>query len=58
MVKILFTGKQYMITISPDLVKRMGWKKGTAVIISKIPEKDILYIEEIKERKKVKKRKR
>jgi len=58
MVKILFTGKQYMITISPDLLKRMGWKKGTAVIISKILEKDILYIEEIKERKKVKKRKR
>jgi hypothetical protein len=51
MVKILFTGKQYIVTLSPDLVKRMGWKKGTEVIISKVPEKEILYIEEIKKRK-------
>lgn len=50
MVKLLSTGKQYILTISPDLVKRMGWKKGTEVIISKIPEKDLLYIEEIKKR--------
>ncbi len=50
MVKLLSTGKQYVLTISPDLVKRMGWKKGTEVIISKIPEKDLLYIEEIKKR--------
>ena len=52
MVKILFTGKQYLITLSKDLVKRMGWKKGTEIIISKIPEKDFLYIEEIKKRRK------
>lgn len=52
MVKILFTGKQYMITISPDLIKKLGWKKGTEVIISKVPEKDLLFIEEIKKRKK------
>lgn len=51
MVKLLFTGKQYMITISPDLVKKMGWKRGTELIISKIPEKELLYIEEIKKRK-------
>jgi len=50
MTRLLFTGKQFIITISPDLVKRMGWKKGTEVIISKIPEKDLLYIEEIKKR--------
>ena len=51
MTRLLFTGKQFMITVSPDLVKRMGWKKGTEVILSKIPEKDLLYIEEIKSRK-------
>lgn len=51
MVKLLFTGKQYMITISPDLVKKMGWKRGSELIISKIPEKELLYIEEIKKRK-------
>lgn len=50
MTKILHTGKQFIVTVSPDLVKRMGWKKGTEVIINKVPEKDLLYIEEIKKR--------
>lgn len=58
MVKILFTGKQYMITLSKDLITRMGWKKGTQIIISKIPEKDLLYIEEIKTKKRKGKRKK
>ena len=51
MAKIQSTGKQFTITISPDLIKRMGWKKGTEVIISKIPEKDMLYIEEIRKKR-------
>jgi hypothetical protein len=32
----------------------MGWNKETKVIISKYPEKDILYIEEIEKWKKMK----
>jgi len=51
MVKLLSTGKQFVVTISPDLVKRMGWKKGTEVIISKVLDKDLLYIEEIKKKR-------
>ena len=52
MGKILHTGKQFVLTIPAGLVKRMGWKKGTEVIVSKLLEKDILFIEEIKKRKK------
>ena len=52
MTKILHTGKQFIITISPDLIKRMGWKKGTEVLIGKDHDKDSLYIEEIKNKKK------
>ena len=51
MAKISFTGKQYVITIPKDLVEMMGWGKETEVIISKYPEKGILFIEEIKKRK-------
>lgn len=51
MAKLQSTGKQFTVTISPDLVKRMGWKKGTEVIIGKDHDKDLLYIEEIKKRK-------
>ena len=52
MAKILFTGKQYLITLSPELVKAMGWKKGHEVLVSKVPEKDLLFIEDIKGKKK------
>ena len=48
MARILHTGKQYVITLSPDIIKKLGWKKGTEVIISKVPGKDLVYIEEIK----------
>ncbi len=48
MTKISFTGKQHTITIPKELVKMMGFKKGTEVIISKYPDKNILFIEEIK----------
>ena len=51
MARILFNGKQYTLTISPDLIRRMGWKKGTEVIISKELNSDVLYIEEIKDEK-------
>jgi hypothetical protein len=47
MAKITSTGRQFLITIPKDLMEIMGWNKETKVIISKYPEKDILYIEEI-----------
>ncbi len=44
-----------MITVSPDLIKRMGWEKGTDILISKDPDRDMVFMEEIKDRKKTKK---
>lgn len=52
MVKITFTGKQYVITIPKDIVELMNWDNDTEVIISKYPNRDFLFIEEIKKRKK------
>ncbi|MBI2134841.1 AbrB/MazE/SpoVT family DNA-binding domain-containing protein [Candidatus Woesearchaeota archaeon] len=51
MVKITFTGKQYVVTIPKDMVDLMGWDKSTEVIISKYPDKDFLFVEQIKKRK-------
>jgi hypothetical protein len=48
MVKLQFNKKQYTITLSSDLVKRMGWKPGAELFISKDPNSDMLYMEEIK----------
>lgn len=48
MAKISFTGKQFTITIPKDLMEIMGWNENTEVIISKYPEKDIVFIEKIK----------
>ncbi len=50
MAKISYTGKQYTITIPKDLMQMMGWDKDTEVIISKYPDKNILYIEKIKKK--------
>lgn len=47
MTTIQHTGKQYLVCISPDNIKRMGWKKGTEVYIAKDPERDALYIEKM-----------
>ncbi len=52
MAKITFTGKQFMLTIPKDLVEIMGWDKDTEVLISKYPNQDIVYIEQIRKRKK------
>jgi len=46
MVKIQFNQNQYTVTISPEHIKRMKWKKGTEVYITKHPDKEMLYIEE------------
>jgi len=47
MAKIQFNGNQYTVTIPPDAIKRMNWKKGTEVYIAKYPEKDMLYLEKL-----------
>ena len=48
MAKISFTGKQHTLTIPKDLMKIMGWDETTEVFIGKYPEKNILFIEKIK----------
>ena len=48
MSTISFTGKQYIMTIPKDLIELMGWQEGTEILISKYPEKKILYLEKIK----------
>ena len=58
MAKISNTGKQFTITIPKDLMQIMEWDEDTEVIISKYPEKDILFIEKIKRRSKLKEKKR
>ncbi len=50
MAKISYTGKQFTITVPKDLMELMGWNEDTEVIISKFPEKNILFIEKIKKR--------
>ena len=52
MSKISSTGKQYTVTLPKDLMKMMGWDESTEIIIGKYPEKDILFIEKIKNVKK------
>lgn len=51
MSKIQYNKKQYTVTIPKELVKLLGWGKNTEVLLSKYPEKDILYIEKIKIKK-------
>jgi hypothetical protein len=47
MTKLQFNGSQFTITISPEHIKRMNWKKGIEVYVAKDPDKNILYIEEM-----------
>ena len=50
MSKISSTGKQFTVTIPKELMQIMEWSKDTEVIISKYPEKDIIFIEKIKKK--------
>ena len=50
MAKISSTGKQFTITIPKDLMQIMGWDEDTEVIISKFPEKEILFIEKLRKK--------
>lgn len=54
MVKITSTGKQFLITVPKDIIQKMGWTKDTEVLISKHPDKEVIYIEEMKTVKKKK----
>ena len=47
MVKVQFNGQQFTVTIAPEHIQRMGWKKGTSVYIAKDPDRNILYIEKM-----------
>ncbi len=51
MPKIQYNKKQYTITIPKEIIKLLGWEKNTEVLISKYPEKDIVFIERIKPRR-------
>jgi len=48
MPRIVSTGKQFLLNISPDVMKAMGWKKGTELLICKVPGQNQVYLEEIK----------
>jgi antitoxin component of MazEF toxin-antitoxin module len=52
LAKISFTGKQFTLTVPKDLMEMMGWDKDTEILISKFPNQEILYIEEIKKKRK------
>ena len=52
MAKISYTGKQFTITVPKDLMEIMGWDENTEVIISKYPEKNIIFIEKLKKKSK------
>lgn len=51
MSKIQYNKKQHTITIPKEIIKLLGWGKNTEVLISKYPEKDIIFIEKIKSKK-------
>ncbi len=51
MPKIQYNKKQYTVTIPKEIIKLLGWDKNTEVVISKYPEKDIIYLEKIKQKK-------
>jgi len=47
MAKISSTGKQFTITIPKDLMKILGFDSKAEFVISKFPEKKILFVEKI-----------
>ncbi len=51
MAKISSTGKQFTITVPKELMKIMGWDEHTEIIISKYPQKSVVYIEKIGDEK-------
>ena len=54
MAKISSTGKQFVITIPKELMEMMDWDTKTQIVISKYPQKDILFIEKINKKSKSK----
>ena len=51
MPKLQNNSKQYTITISEELVKKMNWKKGDELFISKGRNEEFLYIEKMNNKK-------
>jgi|TARA_Y100000310_G_C20584058_1_gene764510 bifunctional DNA-binding transcriptional regulator/antitoxin component of YhaV-PrlF toxin-antitoxin module len=47
MAKISSTGKQFTITVPKDLIEVLNMDSKTEVIISKFPEKKILFVEKV-----------
>ena len=47
MARISSTGKQYTITIPKDMIKLLNLDSKSEVVISKFPEKKILFVEKI-----------
>ena len=47
MVKLQNNGKQFTITIPEELVKKMKWKKGETLFVSKNHNEEFLYIEKM-----------
>jgi len=42
--------KQFSVNLPKDVVESIGWKKGDNIIISKMPEKNIIFIERVKKK--------
>ena len=49
MVKLQFikSNNQYTITISSEHIKRMKWKKGDEIYVTKHPDGEFLYLEKM-----------
>ena len=50
MAKISSTGKQFTITIPKDILRILGFNSKDEFIISKFPEKKILFVEKIEQK--------
>jgi len=51
MTKIQFNGNQFTITISKEIMEKMGWKKGTDIFVGKDRESDFVYIENLNKKR-------
>jgi len=47
MARISSTGKQFTITLPKDLIKLLSLDPKDEIVISKFPEKNILFLEKI-----------
>ncbi|MBI2545589.1 hypothetical protein HYV81_00215 [Candidatus Woesearchaeota archaeon] len=52
MTKLQHTGKQFYLNIPKEHIRKLNWKKGDEIYITKDPIKDVLYFEKMPGRKK------